>query len=405
MSEHIKGVSKFFLSPCGRGSKNLGLRSKPLVFAGEGASFLFLAFLALLAIFPAHAEEETGDKLRQVESQLKERQQEQKVLAATAQKTSKGLDDLRQRMVRATQSLQEKEAEQANLEDKLDELAKEIAEKGKNAKVEREQLSLMVSALVEISSRPPISLFLQNRVTSDHIHRTLLFQSLTPRLKEQAENAARDLMALYDLQAKFAEQKRLVAAARGNLEKQQKDMDQMIAARQGLLQRTEEQREETARHLAALSAEAQDLRQLMAKVSRMSPGKPARLAHALKLPVSGSVRRNFGDKDADGVISEGMTLVAPSGAPIVAPLAGRVAFAGPFRGYGLILILQHAGGYHSFLSGFGRIDADMGQDVVAGEPLGVLPVKAGKRPELYFEWRRGEQTLDPMRVKGLGVRG
>lgn len=367
---------------------------------------LSLSLLAFMAIVPAHAEEETGDKLRAVESQLKETQQEQKALAVAAQKTSKGLDELRQRMVRATQTLQEKEAEQANLEDKLDELAKEIAEKGKNAKAEREQLSLMVSALVEISSRPPISLFLQNRVTSDHIHRTLLFQSLTPRLKEQAEDAARDLMALYDLQAKFAEQKRLVAAARSNLEKQQKDMDQMIAARQGLLQRTEEQREETARHLAALSAEAQDLRQLMARVSRAPSGKPVgRMAHALKMPVAGSVRRNFGDRDADGVVSEGLTLAAPSGAPIVAPLAGKVVFAGPFRGYGLILILQHAGGYHSFLSGFGRIDADMGQEVVAGEPLGVLPVKAGTRPELYFEWRRGEETLNPMKGKGLGVRG
>jgi septal ring factor EnvC (AmiA/AmiB activator) len=111
--------------------------------------------------------------------------------------------------------------------------------------------------------------------------------------------------------------------------------------------------------------------------------------------VSGAVKRHFGDKDADGVTSEGLTFAAPSGAPIVAPYAGRVVFAGPFRGYGLIIILQHGNAYHSFLSGFGRIDAEMGQDVEAGEPLGVLPIKAGSKPELYFEWRRGDQPVNP----------
>jgi septal ring factor EnvC (AmiA/AmiB activator) len=74
---------------------------------------------------------------------------------------------------------------------------------------------------------------------------------------------------------------------------------------------------------------------------------------------------------------------------------GKVVFAGPFRGYGQILILQHAGGYHSFLAGFGRIDAEMGQDVAKGEPLGVLPAKNGTKPELYFEWRRNNEAVDP----------
>jgi murein DD-endopeptidase MepM/ murein hydrolase activator NlpD len=181
------------------------------------------------------------------------------------------------------------------------------------------------------------------------------------------------------------------------LEKQQKGLDQMIAMRQGFLQRTEEQKADIARHLAALAEEARDLRQLMEKVAMAHVQKPRpRGALALRWPVSGIVRKNFGDKDADGVRSEGLTLAAPSGAPVVAPYAGRVVFVGPFRGYGQIMILQHNNGYHSFLSGFGRIDAEMAQEVDAGEPLGVLPVKEGTKPELYFEWRRGDKPVDPL---------
>ncbi len=362
--------------------------------------FLFLALVCCAAL-PVRAAD--GDKLKQVEEQLAKQRRQEETLAAAAREASKGLEDLRQRMIASTKTLQEKEAEQENLEDKLDQLTGEIAEKSKTADENRRQLSFMVSALVEIASRPPASLFLQDRTTADHVHRNILLQAILPRLKDKAANAARDLSSLYDLQTKLAEHKRLVSAARSNMEKQQRDLDQMIATRQGFLKRTEEQKAEIARHLSALADEARDLRQLMEKVATPRVKKPvSQGAVALTWPVSGSVRKSFGDKDADGVTSEGLTLAAPSGAPIVAPYAGKVVFVGPFRGYGQIMILQHDNGYHTFLSGFGRIDADMGQEVEAGEPLGVLPVKEGSKPELYFEWRRGENPVNP--VVGLGRR-
>jgi septal ring factor EnvC (AmiA/AmiB activator) len=365
---------------------------------------LFAAGILLCCVaLQAHAE--GGGKLQQVEEELAQQKHQQDVLDATALEASRSLESLRQRMIASTRTLQEKEAEQENLENKLNQLTDEIAEKSKNADANRHELSLTVSVLVEIASRPPESLFLQDHAKADHIHRSLLLQAILPRLKRQAESAARDLGALYDLKARLAKHKKLVAASRSNLEKQQKDLDQMIATRQGFLQRTEAQKAEIARHLAALADEARDLRQLMEKVATPPRiQKPAsRGAQKLMWPVSGMVRKNFGDKDADGVRSEGLTLAAPSGAPVVAPYAGRVVFAGPFRGYGQIMILQHNNGYHSFLSGFGRIDAEMAQEVDAGEPLGVLPVKDGGKPELYFEWRKGDKPVDPL--SGLGKRG
>ena len=299
-------------------------------------------------------------------------------------------------MIASTQALQEKETEQENLEDKRDTLTDEIAEKKKTAAQERKQLSLMVSALIEIAGRPPESLFLQDHATADHVNRSLLLKAILPRLKEQTETAARDLAALYDMQKQLDEQEKLITDAQTNLEKQKHDLDQLVAARQGFLRRTEAQKEEIARHLAALSTEARDLRQLMEKIVPKHSAKPAPAdTVALKYPIAGSVKRGFGEKDSDGVVSEGLTLTAPSGAPIIAPRAGRIVFAGIFRGYGKIIILQHANSYHSLLAGFGRIDAEMGQEVEAGEPLGVLPVKAGSKPELYFEWRRGDKPADP----------
>ena len=192
----------------------------------------------------------------------------------------------------------------------------------------------------------------------------------------------------------------LIAASQQNLKAQQADLDQLIRTRLGLLSETEAQKSAAARKLVALTSEARDLHQLLARVSPPGSRPKATGVHpVLDRPVAGAVIRRFGSKDADGITSEGLTFSSLAGSPIVAPLAGRVVFAGPFRGYGQILILQHKGGYHSFLAGFGRIDAEMGQEVAAGEPLGILPAKGNGRPELYFEWRRNGEPADPMEQK------
>jgi septal ring factor EnvC (AmiA/AmiB activator) len=227
----------------------------------------------------------------------------------------------------------------------------------------------------------------------------ILLRAILPRLREQTEDIARDLSTLDSLKAQMAEQKRLTTAAQKNLAQQRQGLDQLIMARQGYLQRTEEQKEAIAHQLVSLSNEAKDLRQLLEKVTPRHAGRQGlqRGSTILKWPVSGHIMRRFGERDADGVTSDGITFTALPGAPVVAPAAGRVVFVGPFRGYGQIIILQHTGGYHSFLAGFGRIDAEMEEDVEAGEPLGVLPVKGDLRPELYFEWRRISQPVDPAR--------
>jgi septal ring factor EnvC (AmiA/AmiB activator) len=89
--------------------------------------------------------------------------------------------------------------------------------------------------------------------------------------------------------------------------------------------------------------------------------------------------------------------VAPErpGGQVIAPFDGRIEFAGPFRGYGQILIIEHGDGYHSLLAGLDRIDGEVGQWLVAGEPVGVMP-SDGPGPTLYLELRRHEQPINPL---------
>jgi septal ring factor EnvC (AmiA/AmiB activator) len=114
------------------------------------------------------------------------------------------------------------------------------------------------------------------------------------------------------------------------------------------------------------------------------------------LPAAGRVIGRFGEPEETGIARRGITVATASGAQVVAPASGRVAFAGPFRGYGLLLIVEHGDGYHSLLAGLDRIDLEIGQQVGAGEPVGMMGGSAASEPVLYIELRRGGRPIDPL---------
>lgn len=114
------------------------------------------------------------------------------------------------------------------------------------------------------------------------------------------------------------------------------------------------------------------------------------------LPVTGRTVTGFGSPQPSGP-SSGLTLVPRAGAQVVAPAAGRVAFAGPYRGYGRIVIIEHANGWTSLVTGLARADVAVGEELVAGAPLGIAPQA---RPEITLELRRGGEPVNPLRFVG-----
>jgi murein hydrolase activator len=120
---------------------------------------------------------------------------------------------------------------------------------------------------------------------------------------------------------------------------------------------------------------------------KLEPGKYA-------VPVAGEIVKRFGETDGFQD-TKGLTIKTRPGAQVVAPFEGQIMFAGPFKGYGQILIIDHGGGYHSLLAGIDQIEASVGQRVVAGEPVGVM--KSGDASaSLYLELRRQGQPINPL---------
>lgn len=156
-----------------------------------------------------------------------------------------------------------------------------------------------------------------------------------------------------------------------------------------------------ARNQAAAGAEARE-----AANSERQPTEVAALTLAPRiqvpsgeggviLPVRGRVVSRFGDPGERGQVEKGLKIAATLGAAIYAPTDGKVIFAGPFRGYGQLLILAHGDGYHLLIAGFGRIDANVGQAVALGEPIGFMAEEADAEPLLYVELRRKGEPVNP----------
>lgn len=112
-----------------------------------------------------------------------------------------------------------------------------------------------------------------------------------------------------------------------------------------------------------------------------------------QLPVSGRTIAGFGQVGEGGVRNNGITLSPRDGAQIVAPAEGRVAFAGPYRGYGRIVILEHDGGWTSLVTGLARTDVAVGEELVAGSPLGVAGTGS---PTVTLELRRNGTPVNPL---------
>ena len=141
---------------------------------------------------------------------------------------------------------------------------------------------------------------------------------------------------------------------------------------------------------------------------------PARLAPAvafnatkglLPLPVSGTLLRRYGEADGLGGTEKGILFATLSSAVVAAPADGWIAYAGPYRSYGQLLILNTGAGYYIVLAGMERINVDLGQFVLAGEPVAVMGDGSRKtaaaialgaaQPVLYVEFRKDGATIDP----------
>jgi septal ring factor EnvC (AmiA/AmiB activator) len=217
--------------------------------------------------------------------------------------------------------------------------------------------------------------------------------------KEAAAAAARTADIRGVLEKLEEERKRAEAEARAKAAREQAAAEraarreaEVLAARQRAA------RDAEARAAIEREREALATRETARQEAAARPPSRPETRGGRAVPVAGRLTRDFGDAAAGGP-ARGLTYAAPPGARVVSPCGGRAVFSGPFRSYGLLLIVDCGNGYHFVLAGLERLDAEAGSRLLAGEPVGVLgggdSGEGGGRASLYVELRQNGQPVDP----------
>ncbi len=256
---------------------------------------------------------------------------------------------------------------------------------------ERAPVVRLLAGLQTQVRRPPLLTLLQPGSTADAVHLRAALAAIGPRIVARTGSLRVTLERSRRIEDKAARAAAGQRRFRAELQERRTELATLSATERLKAQRAAGAADREAERAFALAARARDPGTLARRLGADNP-PPARDAAAIpesgpspfRLPVSGR-REPKGD--------QGVAIFAPPGALIVAPGAGRVAYAGPFRGYGSIVIIEHAGGWTSLVTGLGAMQVAVGQQLVAGSPLGQAP---GGNPSIGLELRRNGQRVDPL---------
>jgi len=393
---------------------------------------VFGAVVLISAIsLPAGAVQEngkTGKRLEEVKRALSQAQKKAHRLKKKADQVEQDLALLRRDMVAAARIIQGQESKASGLIKALAGLKAEEDAKVSRLAASRGHMASVLVALQRVARYPPEALMMQPMSPADTVRSAILLRAAVPEIKRRAFRLREDLESLSKARGDMSEKQVQLASVTEGLEAERKRLSVLFGQKTVLKHRTLAERRTEARRLKSLAGEAATLRDLLKKLNKSRPklvarppssvktppgvsappatvsGLPAGLTGApissqrgkLPPPVIGRIVGRFGQTLDTGLTRKGMKLQTTPGAQVVAPFEGRVVYAGKFRGYGELLIIEHGEGYHSLLSGLARIDSTMGQWVVSGEPVGVMGRSNRRKPVLYIELRRNGQPINPL---------
>ncbi|MCH7958265.1 MAG: peptidoglycan DD-metalloendopeptidase family protein [Proteobacteria bacterium] len=325
--------------------------------------------------------------------------------------------------VAAARAIQDSEAEILRLEARLARLARSEAGKSARLAARRDQSVGVLMALQRLALHPPEAMIAQPMSLSQTVRSAILLRAAVPEIERRADRLRADLAGLARARREAGERRLQLASAVAGLAERRTHLNTLLARKTELKRRTATQAREAARRVQALAREAQDLRDLLARLEKERRQREAKAKAAaedaarpgtlpaslggeapsiskargmLPFPAVGRLTGRYGQATRTGLTRKGITIETRAGAQVVSPHEGRVVFAGPFRKYGQLLIIEHGEGYYSLLAGLARIDGVIGQWILGGEPVGIMGRPENGNPALYMELRRNGQPINPL---------
>lgn len=399
----------------------------------------------------------TESELRELARTLADAEARASELEAAIAGIEKTTAGLREALVASAARRKDLERQVVANEDRLKELGGREEAVRVSLRARRGLLAEVLAALQRMGRNPPPALLVTPDDALSSVRSAILLGAVVPGIRGETEKLAADLDALATLRKDIAAERESYVRTMASAMEEEQKMALLAAENDKLNVKNRAELESEKRRAEELAARATSLEGLISSIeseissakaaadaaaaerarragltaeerARLDAGEglpdknriaPAYAFSALKakldLPVAGDVLRLFGDDDGTGHSAQGITVAAKTGTVVTAPADGWIMFAGPFRSYGQMVIMNAGDGYHIVMAGMDLVTARQGQFVVAGEPLGQMGEKriasaAGlhletERPTLYIEFRKDGKPVDSKpwwSVKELG---
>ena len=373
----------------------------------------------------AEAANVSRKELEQVEQQVKAQNLEHQRLQEQASKISRELKDVNQQMIKSAKMIQNSEESLSKMEAELEQLTNDLQQAQTNFSSQDENLIKTLSALQNLALKPTESLFVQPLNPVEIIRSAMLLRETVPYLEENASRLRKELEKIEQQKKRVENQMARIVRQKKVLEAEHEQMKSLVQRKsklrnavdlRDLLSKLEKEQqekrrkqEEERRRLAALEEQKrkeaeENQKREQVKTADLIKFKPevineigdnfVKAKGKLSRPARGSIITAYGQETAKGVSSKGIIIKTRAQAQVIAPFDGSVLFAGPFRGYGNLIIIEHGKGYTSLLAGLDSIDCELGQLLLAGEPIGLMPDDGDTK--LYMELRKNNHPINPI---------
>jgi septal ring factor EnvC (AmiA/AmiB activator) len=221
--------------------------------------------------------------------------------------------------------------------------------------------------------------------------------TLVARDGRRLEEHRRTLAAVQQQRAAQSIEARDLAARRDDAVRTRTAAERAVAAHARRMAAIDGQRDLTAQYVGELQTARDDL---LRRVEGTTPGMPfAPFRGALDWPVAGKVSGLFGqaaNRLGGSAVRSGIEISAPDGVSVRAVHGGTVAHAGPYAGFGNLVIVDHGNSHFSLYGYLGAISVTNGQSVPAAGEVGVVGPSPAGPTALYFELRVDGRSVDPV---------
>ncbi len=413
-----------------------GRHNRLIPGAGPGLGIVPCLALALLLSAPAMADT-AADRLATVETKARDAIARKARFEAEARARAQAADENRAARIAVAARIQKAERAATGLEARIARLDRIRAAERRALAEQQAEITRLLASLQTMARRPALLMLAQPESALTTARTRAVMDMLRPVIDRRTARLRADIAKANRTRAMLRDERAQLSATLLQMDRERKTLATLEQknreAQNALLAKADLEADRAsglalqAGDLRALIASLGDQARLRATLARLpgpqlrpagltqgvGPSQPPPILAAapplpslqLRLPVEGRLATGWGATNTLGLKAKGLTFAVREGAQVVAPAKGRIAFAGPFRTYGRIVIIEHDDMLMSLVAGLGDMTVATGDDIAGGEPIGHAAPGEDGTPEIYLEVRRNGEPVNPMPYVSAGHAG